>query len=105
MWSLTYPILDAFLIIPSIIIIFYSCREFPGRKARSGLLLAISMNVMATADTGFGYAAVDDIGSLGNQVTWDIQDAFSYILLLGTILMSGVASSSKMKQNCISTSH
>jgi len=85
--SLTYPILDAILIVPAIVILFTSIRLNKGLKSTSALLLASGMICMVIADTGFGYTAVEELSALEDGAIWDILYSFSYILISGSLLL------------------
>jgi len=84
--SIAYPLLDAYLFIPSIIIL-YSFRT--SREHLTWFLLAAAVLVMAVADTGFGYTALVEIEALSSVATWDILYSISYILL-GTAMINGI---------------
>ena len=81
--SLAYPILDAILIVPSIIIL-YSARR--SEQSLKWIMLASAMLIMAVADTGFGYTAIAQIDLLKEESTWDILYNFSYILMSGSLI-------------------
>ncbi len=84
--SVAYPLLDAYLLIPSIIIL-YSLRK--SKEHLTWTLLAASMLVMAAADTGFGYAALVEIEALSSEVIWDVLYVISY-MLLATSMVNGL---------------
>ena len=84
--SVAYPLLDAYLFIPSIIIL-YTLRS--SREHLTWSLIAASVLVMAVADTGFGYTALVEIQALSTVATWDIMYNISYIML-ATAMINGI---------------
>lgn len=93
--SIAYPLLDAYLFIPSIIIL-YSFRT--SREHLTWFLLAAAVLVMAVADTGFGYTALVEIEALSSVATWDIMYSLSYILL-GTAMINGIMVESTIRNS------
>jgi hypothetical protein len=88
--SMAYPILDAILLIPSIIILYSSVRYNQGITAANGIMFASAMILNVIADIGFGYVAVNQIQELSGQSTWDILYSCMYILISGSLVSSMV---------------
>lgn len=82
-FSVAYPVLDALLLIPSMIILY----ESRTRKTEyfSWIMLSLSMLLLGIGDTGFGYAALKNIESLSQDYVWDIIFNFSYIFIIGSL--------------------
>ena len=82
-FSVAYPILDALLLIPSMIILY----ESRTRKTEymSWIMLSLAMLLLGIGDTGFGYVALKNIESLSEEYIWDIIFNFSYIFIIGSL--------------------
>lgn len=87
--SIAYPLLDGFLFVPSIIIL-YSLRKSKAHIA--WVLLAISTLVMAAADMGFGYTALVEVEALASETSWDILYNAAYSIL-ATAMIYGIQAS------------
>ena len=83
-FSVAYPILDSFLIIPALIIL-YESRNRQGQYF-SWILLALAMISFGAGDTGFGYMALKDVSVLADEALWDIIFNLGYILFAGALL-------------------
>jgi hypothetical protein len=89
-FSVAYPILDALLLIPSMIILYESRTR--RTEYLSWIMLSLAMLLLGIGDTGFGYAALKNIESLSEDYVWDIIFNFSYIFIIGSLVYELVRS-------------
>lgn len=94
-FSVAYPILDSFLIIPSLIIL-YESRSQPSRYF-SWILLSLAMVSFGIADTGFGYTALKNIEVLADEALWDVIFNLGYMLFAGALFYEFVKSRKEKK--------
>jgi hypothetical protein len=82
--SIAYPILDAILIVPAILIL-WSVRA--GQLASAHLtLLAVDLLFTAAADSGFGYFAVLNINKAQEmEWTWDVLYNVTYLSIAAAL--------------------
>ena len=82
--SIAYPILDGVLLIPAVLVLW---------AVRAGqlsyihwMLLALSILIMAVADSGFGYISVSNKDTVqAEEWPWDICYNTSYLLIAGAL--------------------
>ncbi len=95
-FSVAYPILDSFLIIPSLIIL-YESRHQQGQFF-SWILVSLAMISFGIADTGFGYTALKDVELLADEAIWDVIFNLGYILFAGALFYESVVSKKERKE-------
>jgi hypothetical protein len=82
--SIAYPILDAVLVVPAVLVLWAVRTEQP--LYTHWMLLSLSMLFFVVADSGFGYAAVSDIDIVQKEGwVWDIFYNAGYISIAAAL--------------------
>lgn len=82
--SIAYPILDAVLVVPAVLVLWAVRTEQP--LYTHWMLLSLSMLFFVVADSGFGYAAVSDIDIIQKEGwVWDIFYNAGYISIAAAL--------------------
>jgi hypothetical protein len=82
--SVAYPILDAILLVPAVMILYSALQN--RSQSLTWTLLAASMLVTVVADTGFGYTALVGLENLETEAIWDLLYTYLYILVTGAMV-------------------
>jgi hypothetical protein len=83
--SIAYPILDAVLVVPAVLVLWAVRTEQP--LYTHWMLLSLSMLFFVVADSGFGYAAVSDIDIIQKEGwVWDIFYNAGYISIAAALI-------------------
>jgi hypothetical protein len=82
--SIVYPILDAVLVVPAVLVLWAVRTEQP--LYTHWMLLSLSVLFFVVADSGFGYAAVSDIDTIQKEGwVWDIFYNAGYISIAAAL--------------------
>jgi hypothetical protein len=98
--TIAYPILDAILLIPAVLIIWiprnpitleHKSMRVEQQQDISWILLSLSMILFAIADSGFAYITALNLMTIQKEVwIWDILYNCGYILLAGALTGYGI---------------